>query len=109
MPHHVASDLGLHCLPMFLLWDLGINGLMPHLYVDLISQIRYIELLGPEYLIFNCGYIISGISLREINPCHLYLGCLPSFSAYNRCMMCHNCGMDGPVCEGNLENGATSW
>ena len=21
MPHSVASDLGLHCLPMFLLWD----------------------------------------------------------------------------------------
>ena len=21
MPHSVASDLGLHCLPMFFLWD----------------------------------------------------------------------------------------
>ena len=26
MPHYVASDLGLHCLPMILLGVLGING-----------------------------------------------------------------------------------
>ena len=27
MPHYVASDLGLHCLPMSLLWFPGKNGL----------------------------------------------------------------------------------
>ena len=26
MPHYVASDLGLHCLPMTLLRDSGENG-----------------------------------------------------------------------------------
>ena len=26
--HSVASDLGLHCLPVTLLWDAGINGLI---------------------------------------------------------------------------------
>ena len=28
MPHYVASDLGLHCLPMTLLGFLGKNGLI---------------------------------------------------------------------------------
>ena len=28
MPHYVASDLSLHCLPMTLLWIPGENGLM---------------------------------------------------------------------------------
>ena len=55
------------------------------------------------------SFIIAGIHMREINPCHSYLGCLPSFSSYNRCMMCHSCGVDGPECEGNLDNGSSSW
>ena len=28
MPHSAASDLGLHCLPMSLLWDARLNGLI---------------------------------------------------------------------------------
>ena len=27
MPNSAASDLGLRCLPVFLIWTLGINGL----------------------------------------------------------------------------------
>ena len=33
MPHHVASDLGLHCLPMTLYRFPGKNGLIKLLYL----------------------------------------------------------------------------
>ena len=36
-PHSAASDLGLHCLPMSLLWNLGINGFSILFIILLIS------------------------------------------------------------------------
>ncbi|XP_053405100.1 uncharacterized protein LOC123566493 [Mercenaria mercenaria] len=60
------------------------------------SEIKIPELMNPA-------------SHADLVPSHYYLGCQPSFSAYNRCMFCQNCAFAGAYCEGNLQNGKTSW
>ena len=47
MPHYAASDLGLHCLPMSLLWDArhGLNCLQSEKYEKNINALLFDHLL----------------------------------------------------------------
>ena len=47
MPHYAVSDLGLHCLPMSLLWDArhGLNCLQSEKYEKNINVLLFDHLL----------------------------------------------------------------
>ncbi|KAL4228297.1 hypothetical protein ACF0H5_013728 [Mactra antiquata] len=75
-------------------------------------QLSVGKLLQSTFICQNDGSTVDPNILRgpseKMYPTHYYLGCLPSFSAYNRCMFCKSCAFGGAYCKGNLKNGKTS-
>ena len=72
----MASDLGLHCLPMSFLWDMSIlNGLNPGI-MAVQSSIK-LTLKVPETKIAEFAKSIDLDEVAHYEPPHKDLHCLP--------------------------------
>ena len=64
MPHSAASDLGLHCLPMSLLWDTRLKWVNNYWYKNLLfSWVIYYEFQKEAINVHNCWNKYSLLSV----------------------------------------------
>ena len=73
--HSVASDLGLHCLPMSLKWDAS-HKWVKKMHMNLLTNFTNEEKFskGDNYEIDNFPSVVMGLDTYGRFCCHFYKG-----------------------------------